>query len=87
MTETRMTGKIYHLGDGWGFISSPELKYTRFFFHWTTLLPDTLNFNELKKGMKVEFEKKEFMDDTDGKTKFRAIKVRVLEEEKENERA
>jgi hypothetical protein len=69
-----MVGKIYHIGDGWAFVSSPELPYTRIFLHWTGLSPDTLNFKDLKKGMRLEFEKKEMF----GKT--RAIKARVLSE-------
>jgi len=48
-------GKIIKVGAGWGFISTPKVPYTRVFFHWTSLVQDTLNFRELEKGMKVLF--------------------------------
>lgn len=70
-----LMGRIYHLGQGWGFVSSPELEYTRIFFHWTGLVHNTLNFKDLKKGMKVEFEKKIMPDGN-----VRAIRVKVLED-------
>jgi len=76
--EKRIEGKIIHVEDdkGYGFISSPEIKFTRIFFHWTGLIQDTLNFTELKKGMKVEFTPKLFDE-----KKWRAIKIKVLPEE------
>lgn len=75
--EQRIKGKIIKVSDeGWGFISSKDIKFTRIFFHWTSLKQDTLKFQELKNGMKVEFTPKE----VEGKG-WRAIKIRVLKDE------
>lgn len=75
-----MVGKIIHLDEtGWGFISSPEIEFTRIFFHWTGLKQDTLNFKELKRGMKVEFEAKQSPDPKKG---YRAIKVGIIDGDK-----
>lgn len=75
--EKRVIGKIIKVSDdGWGFISSKEIKFTRIFFHWTSLKQDTLKFQELKNGMKVEFTPVE----VEGKG-WRAIKIRVIKDE------
>lgn len=75
--EKRVIGKIIKVSDdGWGFISSKEIKFTRIFFHWTSLKQDTLKFQELKNGMKVEFTPVE----VEGKG-WRAIKIRVVKDE------
>ena len=72
--ETRVVGKIIKVsGGGWGFISSKDIKFTRIFFHWTSLKQDTLKFQELKNGMRVEFTPVE----VEGKG-FRAIKISVI---------
>ena len=72
--EVRVRGKIIKVsGGGWGFISSIDIKFTRIFFHWTSLKQDTLKFTELKNGMKVEFTPIE----VEGKG-FRAIKIGVI---------
>jgi cold shock CspA family protein len=72
--ETRAHGKIIKVSEsGWGFISSKDIKFTRIFFHWTSLKQDTLKFQELKNGMKVEFTPIE----VEGKG-FRAIKIEVI---------
>lgn len=72
--EKRVKGKIIKVSeDGWGFISSKDIKFTRIFFHWTSLKQDTLKFQDLKNGMKVEFTPVE----VEGKG-YRAIKIRVL---------
>lgn len=74
--EKRAQGKIIKVSDeGWGFISSKEIKFTRIFFHWTSLKQETLKFQELKNGMKVEFTPVE----VEGKG-WRAIKIVVLQE-------
>jgi len=79
--EIRVKGKIIKISNsGWGFISSIDIKFTRIFFHWTSLKQDTLKFTELKNGMKVEFTPVE----VEGKG-FRAIKIHVLTEEPEVE--
>lgn len=75
--ERRVVGKIIKVSpDGWGFISSKEIKFTRIFFHWTSLRQDTLNFVNLKNGQRVEFTPIEI----EGKG-TRAIKIKVIEEE------
>ena len=75
--EKHVKGKIIKVSeDGWGFISSKEIKFTRIFFHWTSLKQDTLKFTELKNGMKVEFTPVE----VEGKG-WRAIKIRVVKDE------
>lgn len=74
MNETRVTGRIIKVSDdGWGFISSRDIKFTRIFFHWTALRQDTLKFTELKTGMIVEFTPVEVQ----GKG-VRAVHVRVV---------
>jgi cold shock CspA family protein len=75
--DKRVTGKIIKVSeDGWGFISSKEIKFTRIFFHWTSLKQDTKRFEELKNGMKVEFTPVE----VEGKG-WRAIKISVVTDE------
>jgi cold shock CspA family protein len=75
--DKRSIGKIIKVSDeGWGFISSKEIKFTRIFFHWTSLKQDTLKFQELKNGMKVEFTPVEVQDKG-----WRAIKIRVIKDE------
>lgn len=76
--KKRIRGKIIKVSDeGWGFISSLDLKFTRIFFHWTSLKQDTLKFTELHNGMQVEFEPVE----VEGKG-WRAIRIVVIPEEK-----
>jgi cold shock CspA family protein len=57
MSETtRASGRIIKVSrEGWGFISSRDIEFTRIFFHWTALKQNTLKFKELKTGMIVEF--------------------------------
>ena len=75
--DKRVIGKIIKVSDeGWGFISSKDIKFTRIFFHWTSLKQDTLKFQELKNGMKVEFTPVEVE-----KKGWRAIKIQVVEDE------
>jgi cold shock CspA family protein len=77
----RITGKIIKVSpDGWGFITSKEIKFTRIFFHWSALNQDTLHFTELERGMEVEFEPLE----VSGKG-VRAIRIKVLLEEEEED--
>jgi cold shock CspA family protein len=72
-TDKRVEGRIIKVSEeGWGFISSKDIKFTRIFFHWTSLRQDTLNFKDLKKGMTVEFTPVE----VEGKG-YRAIKIKV----------
>ncbi len=73
--DKRIDGKIIKISsEGYGFISSKDVPFTRIFFHWTSLRPDTLKFTELKSGMKVSFVA--FNVEDKG---FRAIKIKVEE--------
>lgn len=73
--DKRVVGKIIKVSDaGWGFISSKDIKFTRIFFHWSSLRQDTLRFPQLKNGMKVEFTPIELENKG-----WRAIKIRVLD--------
>jgi cold shock CspA family protein len=81
--DRKVKGKIIKIsGEGWGFISSRDIKFTRIFFHWTALRQDTLRFEQLRNGMKVEFTPTEH----EGKG-WRAIKIRVLKEDKDSQHA
>lgn len=75
--KKRVVGKIVFLNeeDGWGFIISKEIKFSRIFFHWTALEQSTLHFTELKKGMQVEFNPKWYEENG-----WRAIRLVVLED-------
>ena len=71
--DVRVNGKIIKVSPkGYGFISSKEIEFTRIFFHWTSLRPDTLTFKELRAGMKVSFVDQNVED-----RGHRAIKVKV----------
>jgi cold shock CspA family protein len=89
MTDTKplITGKIIKVQkEGYGFISSKEIPFTRIFFHWTALRQDTLTFPELSTGMLVEFTPYKLPDKG-----YRAYHIRVIDkpivrkEEEENE--
>lgn len=68
-------GKIIKISDeGWAFITSKDVKFTRIFMHWTALKHDTKKFTDLKIGMRVKFVPQE----VEGKG-TRAIKVEVLD--------
>lgn len=80
MTE-RAIGRIIKVSkQGWGFISSKEIEFTRIFFHWTSIRQDTLPFLELRTGMMVEFTPLHIP----GKG-YRALHVKVIPKEKTNE--
>lgn len=70
----RLPGKIYKLVEnkGYGFISSHEIPFTRIFFHWSQLSPETLNFTKLHKGMAVTFVPIELKE-----RGWQALKIRV----------
>ena len=77
MNEKRVIGKIIklELDGGWGFISSKDIKFTRIFFHWSSLNQNTLKFDQLKRGMLVSFVPIEVKDKG-----TRAIKIEVIQE-------
>lgn len=71
--EKRYTGRITRVSaKGYGFISCIEIPFTRIFFHWSALRPDTLNFKDVQAGMEVSFVAFEL----EGKG-YRAIKIKV----------
>ena len=72
-------GKIYHLGNGYGFVESEAIPYTRIFFHWQNLNHDTLHFTELKRGMELEFVAIEEKNATTGVSEWRAQKIKVVQ--------
>jgi hypothetical protein len=79
MTTEKVVGRIIKVSkEGWGFISSKEIEFTRIFFHWTSLQQDTLRFPDIKTGMWAEFTPIE----VPGKG-WRAIHVRIVEKERE----
>ena len=81
MTTQKVVGRIIKVSkEGWGFISSKEIEFTRIFFHWTSLQQNTLRFPDIKTGMWAEFTPVE----VPGKG-WRAIHVRIVEKEKESE--
>jgi cold shock CspA family protein len=76
--DTKVIGRIIKISrQGWGFISSKEIKFTRIFFHWTALRQDTMPFLELRIGMPVEFTALQIPEKG-----WRAVHVRVLEKER-----
>jgi ''Cold-shock'' DNA-binding domain. len=79
MTETKVVGKVIKVSkQGWGFLSSKEIPFTRVFFHWSALRQDTVSFLELKTGMLVEFTPLQIP----GKG-WRAVHIQVIERERE----
>ena len=76
--NARITGKIYHIGDGYAFIESDALPYTRIFCHWQNLYHNTLHFNELKRGMTMEFNAVEELNHKTQKKEWRAQRVKVV---------
>lgn len=73
-TRDNVTGEIYHIGKDFCFISSEEIPRTRIFMHWQGLLHNTLHFDKLQKGMKIQF--RVINHPTHG---WRAIKAKVIE--------
>jgi cold shock CspA family protein len=83
MNDTKkIKGKIIKIHpDGYGFIISDEMKFIKFFFHWTSLNHSTKKFPELKSGMKVEFVPvlNDDVNEEDEKKKGpHAIKIEIL---------
>lgn len=71
-------GKIFHLGNGYGFIESDRIPYTRIFFHWQNLDHTTLHFTKLERGMEMEFVAIEEKNYKTGLMEWRAQKVKVV---------
>jgi len=71
-------GTVYHLGDGYGFVESEALPYTRIFFHWQNLLHTTLHFSKIKRGAVLEFVAIEEKNHKTGLMEWRAQKVKVV---------
>jgi cold shock CspA family protein len=69
-----LEGKVIKVHpNGWGFITSVDLKFTRIFFHWTGLVQNTKKFPELRIGDKVRFVIQQNQEDA-----WKAIKIEVL---------
>jgi len=72
--EKRVLGKIIKIHpDGFGFVSTREIPFTKIFFHWTSL-ENNINFLELKFGTKVSFIAQKLPDKG-----WRAIKIKLEE--------
>ena len=81
MEDKLIIGKIIKVDEkGWGFITTKEVPFTRIFFHWTALMQDTLNFKQLQTNMKVEFKAQQIPEKG-----WRALKVRVIEQDNNND--
>jgi cold shock CspA family protein len=80
--ENKITGRIIKISkNGWGFISSKDIEFTRIFFHWTALQQSTIGFKELKTGMIVEFIPVQVPENG-----YRAIHIKVIDKrEKKDE--
>lgn len=85
--KEKINGKIIKVHpSGWGFIISEDVKFVKFFFHWTGLITETKNFKDLEVGMKVKFiplnldEREPAKEPVDGERKRgpRAIKIEVI---------
>lgn len=78
-TDARIKGRILSLNTkrGFGFLQSDALPFTRIYFHWTFLVQGTKKFNELERGMEVEFTMAKGTD-SKGVETDRAIKIKVL---------
>jgi cold shock CspA family protein len=76
----RLLGKIVKLDkeNGWGFITSPEKRFVRFYFHWTALKP-TDDFNSLEINQLVRFEPIDYVDArTNERMGWRAYQIELL---------
>jgi len=73
--DKRVKGKIFKLSpQGYGFISSHDIPFTRIFFHWSSLKANTRKFTELRVGDLVEFTPQDTKDKG-----TRAIRITVLD--------
>jgi cold shock CspA family protein len=77
-TPELVRGQIYFLGKGFGFCESDAVPYKRIFFHWQNLEHNTLDFEQLERGMTLEFRPVSIKNETTGKIEWRAQKVRVV---------
>ena len=73
--KERIEGKVIALNKrGFGFIGSLKVPFTRIYFHWTYLIPETINFQQLKRNDPVDFILEKIGDGS-----YRALKIDVLE--------
>jgi cold shock CspA family protein len=74
LTPERVRGKIVSIKEdaGYGFITSDDKPFTRFFFFWT-YLPGNVSFLELKYGQDVEFTP--LKDEEKG---WKAVKIELI---------
>lgn len=73
-SNTRITGAIRKLKEGYGFIAGDDGK--DYFFHWSAMERTGKNFRELSVQERVEFSIVEVHERNE--TKWRAVQVRVL---------
>lgn len=73
-SNTRITGAIRKLKEGYGFIAGDDGK--DYFFHWSAMERTGKNFRDLAVQERVEFSIVEVHEH--GETKWRAVQVRVL---------
>lgn len=80
-SQKKSEGKIIKVQHekGFGFIISPEHKFTKFFFHWTGLVQNTMNFTAIKEGMKVRFVPIMEGSDKDKDRGPRAIQIEIIQ--------
>lgn len=80
--QEKIIGRITKVSDrGYGFIISDEMKFIKFFFHWTGLVQNTKKFTKLKAGMIVKFIPINLDEvEVEGQEKRgpRAIKIEVI---------
>ena len=79
-SDTRITGAIRKLKEGYGFIAGDDGK--DYFFHWSAMERTGKNFRDLALQERVEFNIVEVHEGTEGHTKedtkWRAVGVRVI---------
>lgn len=75
-----MRGTIVKLDKtgGWGFITSKEKAFTRFFFYWTAIKSNLVQFTDLKLGQLVDFEP-QWVEEKG----WRAIRIELVNDESE----
>lgn len=72
--EKRVKGKVIKIHpDGYGFVSTKEIPFTKIYFHWTNL-DHSVQFLDLKYNMKVSFIAQQIPEKG-----WRAIKIKAEE--------
>lgn len=76
----RYVGKVIHVDKkkGYGFITCPDIRFRRVFFHWQGLRPG-VDLEKLEKDARVEFNARDY-----GVDGIRAVKVEVINDNVES---